>query len=477
MGRPLPLWVYLLSLILWMVITVLFGWTVKSKLGGSERTGAVGDMAVQVASFPSLAKDAFEEIFDIASGDYRDEALRVMQEEPFDTTGFRPFDSLDGSNVRGLQFRAEPGSMAEGWRVLVGAFALGEEVQNAALLLAPDLTIVRKWVLDEVPVDGATVRPGHRKFAHGLEVLPDGSFVFTFDGGVSLQRMDACGNRIWVTGGAFSHSVTRDDSGSTLWGLRGDVAIVQVATADGVVVRSIAIDDIVDANPMIDVLELRRIFGNDLGRNRRNTKLGWPHDSLHLNDVEPLPATMADAFPDFRRGDLLVSARSLNLVFVLDPDTLEIKWWRVGQWQRQHDPDWLPTGEIMVFNNRMSRDFSEIVAIDPATFERRTVFDGRRNGFYTRIRGKSQMLDSGALIITSAQQGRAFEVSPGGEVVFEVLNLTPDDEPLSYAVSELRWLPPDYFERGLPSCGEEVEQLGDAAGQLRVRDEFTSTAD
>lgn len=97
---------------------------------------------------------------------------------------------------------------------------------------------------------------------------------------------------------------------------------------------------------------------------------------------------MADA------GDLLVSARSLNLVFALDPDT----------------------------------------------FERTTIFDGRQNGFYTWIRSKEQMLDSGAVVVTRPQQGRAFEVSGDGDIVFEIVNQKPDSETTNDVISEMRCL-------------------------------------
>ena len=169
-------------------------------------------------------------------------------------------------------------------------------------------------------------------------------------------------------------------------------------------------EDIIAANPEIDILELRRLHANGEDTNERNTKGEWLEDSFHLNDVEPLPIALAGAFPQFTPGDLLVSARELNLLFVIDQETLRVKWWRVGDTQRQHDPDWEPNGKISVLNNRMSRDYSEIVDIDPRTYQRTVRLDGRDFDFYTRIRGEQQRLPDGHLVVTSTRQGRAFEI-------------------------------------------------------------------
>ncbi|WP_176245116.1 arylsulfotransferase family protein [Oceanibacterium hippocampi] len=405
-----------------------------------------------MASFPTTVKDVLLELSSYASGDFKDESIRVPRPADADYSGFEPLPATPGIEVPGLLIRADRSAMADGWRMVTGAFALNGDMENAALLISPDLKIVRAWTLDEIPVDELEPRPKFRKLVHGLDILRDGSVIFAFEGGMSLQRFNSCGERDWTTGGGFHHSVTLDDAGETVWTFNGTGTIAQVAVGDGAILREISMDAVIAANPTIDILELRRLHPNDWGKNTRNTEGEWMPEKYHFNDVDPLPATMAASFDGFRAGDLLLSARSLNMVFVLDPESLEIKWWRIGETQRQHDPDWLSSGEIAVLNNRMSRDFSEIVAIDPVSFRKSVLFDGRDNDFYTRIRGKGQILDNGDLIVTSPQQARAFEVDRQGEVVFEVVNLKPDSETVNYVISELKWLPRDYFEMEAWKC-------------------------
>lgn len=424
----------------------------ESTLSGSYQSRWLGKAAVKVASFPTITKDVFLELSAYATGDYKDESIRIQREENADYSLFKPMPAASEIEVPGLLMWANREKISDGWRVLVGAFEINGDIENAVLLISPNLEIVRAWILDEIPVGGREPRPKYRKFVHGVEILQDGSVIFTFDGSISLQKFNACGEREWAIPGKYHHAVTLDDTGDTVWTFSGASTLAQVAVADGSVVRQISMDAVIAANPMMDILEIRRIHSEDIGVNSRNTTGHWLQDRFHFNDVDPLPAAIADRFESFSAGDLLVSARSLNLIFVLDPETLKIKWWRVGAVQRQHDPDWLASGEIMVLNNRMSRDFSEVVTIDPGTFDKTVILDGRNYEFYTRIRGKHQLLDDETLVVTSPQQGRAFEINRDGEVVLEVVNIKPGTGDTNYVISELKWLPRDYFNMETLAC-------------------------
>jgi hypothetical protein len=232
--------------------------------------------------------------------------------------------------------------------------------------------------------------------------------------------------------------------------------IAQVAIADGKIVKEISVAAIIAANPDIDILELRRLHTPDRpGGNSGGRRGPWMHDPIHLNDADPLPQNLADRFPMFAPGDLLISARELNLLFVMDPATLAIKWWQMGATIRQHDPDWNVDGQISTFNNRMSREYSTITRIDPATLARTVVVDGRSMDFYSRHRGSHQPLPNGGWLIASTQQGRIIEVSPDGNVALDFYNRLTEDGPGYTTLSSSVFLPVEDVKPGAFQCGED----------------------
>lgn len=152
------------------------------------------------------------------------------------------------------------------------------------------------------------------------------------------------------------------------------------------------------------------------------------HDPTHLNSIQELPPNRLYDHGDdrFRPGNLLISARNLNAIFVLDPDTGAVRWVFDQGLGAQHEalmvPPGLPgAGLITVFNNHWRLDdttrSSRVEAIEPSTGERAWTYQGRY--LFSSIAGAEQVLPNGNLLITSSQGGRVLEIRPAGQVVWQ----------------------------------------------------------
>lgn len=460
LGKSVPLWLVIAIVLFFTLTTVAFGWFVK-RAAFVRDDRPLAQAAMAVASFPTDAKAVVIELGRMMSG--RPDYGPIRAYPPEQTwSEFQPVKSRLKGVGEGLLVRHGPGTPARGWRVIAGALQIHGSLQTAAVLLSPDLEIVHYWPLIEDAEIEAEYGPPLRKMPHGLSVLSDGSVIYNFDGGASLHRKDKCGRTIWAIPGDYHHSVTPDDTETTVWTHRdehtGDHAermhLVQVAIADGKVVKDITAAAIIAANPDIDILELRRLHTPDDYGNSRARLGPWMHDPIHLNDIDPLPRNLAERFPMFSPGDLLVSARELNLLFVMDPATLAVKWWQIGATIRQHDGDWNVDGRISVFNNRMSRGYSTITEIDPASLARTVAVDGRSLDLYSRHRGSHQSLPNGGWLISSTQQGRVVEVSPTGDVALDFYNRMTMDKSVYTILSSSVFLPEGTVKPGAFQCGD-----------------------
>ena len=333
-----------------------------------------------------------------------------------------------------------------GYRIVLGVFDFQESL-HGAILLDPDGKTQNTWQITQNDLPW-THRPDHLIFPHGFEVTRDGSIIVSYEAGTSLTKYDYCGRKQWQVEGGFHHSIDLfDEETFWVWGNTDSeqlfgLELMRLSVKDGSIVRRFSIFDIIDANPEIDILGIRQI-DTDSGAT-------WARDPFHHNDIDPLPKELAKHYRNFSAGDLLVSMRSLNLIFVVDPRSLKVKWWRYGLTRRPHDPDWNARGTITIYNNNMHRGYSSIIEVDPQSMERRTLIDGTDYDFYTWHRGKHEELPDGTMLITSPQQGRVFEVAPDGTVTFDFHNSFSEEHgPLG--VSEARFLSPGYF-RELPKC-------------------------
>jgi hypothetical protein len=368
---------------------------------------------------------------------------------------YRPVANHTPYRIEGLVMRRGPSASAPkpGWRVLYGIFRINGEPHYAALALSPRFAVEHVWLIDSdvLSESGATV--GAAYFPHGFAVLRDGSILAGFDDHYRTVRVDACGKRIWTSDARLNHAIYPVDNDRFAWGVGADDNLQKIDLRTGKLAQVITIEDLRRANPGLTVLEMRRIDDNALGKNTRGDAGVYHSDAYHVNDAEPLPPRIAARLPGFRAGDLLISLRSLNLVAVVDPATRRIRWLTNKYTLRQHDPDWEPDGTISVFDNQMGREFSRVLSFDLRTGQHRTVLKGSSMNFYSRIRGKQQLLGNGTMLVSSAEQGRIFETGRDGKISSEILVHDPEHPGKNFVFSEAVHFPPDdpLFEK-VKSC-------------------------
>ncbi|MCB1034840.1 MAG: aryl-sulfate sulfotransferase [Acidobacteria bacterium] len=155
---------------------------------------------------------------------------------------------------------------------------------------------------------------------------------------------------------------------------------------------------------------------------------GDPQDVTHLNSVQELPENPNFAAGDerFRPGNLLLSARNLDTVFVVDRTNGKVVWSFAEGLDHQHEalmngPAEPFPGRIQVLNNRR-RSFandrqSEVLELDPRNGG--VAWRFRTPGFFTATGGTQQALPNGNVLITSTRGRRVFEVTREGEVVWQ----------------------------------------------------------
>jgi hypothetical protein len=368
-------------------------------------------------------------------------------------------------DIEGLNSRRESphlfstAEQLKGYRFIFAAFDF-EDAMQAAILLDASNNIVHRWIVDpklmetffkqknELDNGNRKMKSQNRRLPQGFEIFPDGTLILAEGyNGNGMHSIDFCGNFNWSLLGKYHHIVALDEKNNTIWGFGpGDIEEIDYQT--GKVIREINIKDIQEAN-----------LDNSIFTPRRKVSGGyWLPDPIHKNDIEPLSPRFADAFPMFEAGDLLIVHRSTSMVFVIDPETLKIKWWRTGFTRRPHDADWNADGTITVYDNNMREPvegndgylddlnntrYSRIMQIDPKTFDTHVLYHGSKDNFYSGARGVHQVLPNGNVLITSPYQGRVLEVDQIGKTVFEFVNTY--DEKDSLNVSEARWFPEDYF--------------------------------
>ena len=160
----------------------------------------------------------------------------------------------------------------------------------------------------------------------------------------------------------------------------------------------------------------------DKARIAKNKEL---FDYFHLNTVSILPDTPVGREDSrFAEGNLLICFRNVNQIAILDWDTGDILWsWGEGELEWPHHPTLLANGNILIFDNGAVRGYSRVIELEPLNESIEWEFRGEpAESFFSSTRGSSQRFPNGNTLICESNNGRAFEVTPDGDIVWEWYN-------------------------------------------------------
>ncbi len=308
---------------------------------------------------------------------------------------------------------------------------------SSTQLLTMDGDVVHEWS-----------HPASFRWGNAI-LMPDGDLVVVgrlpHDGspeearaGRYLARLDWNGDTLWQTAISAHHDVELTPNGQLLtmtYALREiptvhkSVPLVDNSLAlvslDGEVLEELSMWDVMTSDASVFTPQEVKPGSFDRAQGV---------DALHLNAAEWV---RGDALRErgMRLDDdtVLVCFRHQDTVALIDWSERRVLWaWGQGELSGPHDVTLLANGNLLLFDNGLDRKWSRVVEVDPIA--RAIVWEyaaPERERMFSITRGSNQRLANGNTLIADSDSGRVFEVTTGGEIVWEFqnFNLTEKREP------------------------------------------------
>ncbi len=418
-----------LGLLAALAIGCLYGFAATEKHWFPFRLVRAAYLKVKPAAAPRRAVMAAADAGKAAQR----EAIGALTQLPY-LQGYNPASGKSGVRVYD-ETRASPG-----WNLAVSAHGA------SAQLLDMRGAAHHRWSIDAKRVwPGLKLDPGRRAYGEywrSAELLPEGDLLVVWEF-IGMARIDRRSQLKWATDNGAHHDLAVAADG-TIYALTREVHVVPSVNKDDPVYEDFVSILEPDGRTRRRISLLKAFEGSDYAA----VLAGMPEsgDILHANSLSILDGGLASRSPAFRAGNLLVSLRSLNAVAILDPQSEKIVWALLGQWRAQHSPSLLANGRLLVFDNfgGLKLGTSRVIELDPFTQEIAWRY-GEKPGqaMFSETNGGAQRLENGDTLILESNAGRALEITPEGETVWEYVNpfRVGEKQELQATLTELMRLP------------------------------------
>ncbi len=148
-------------------------------------------------------------------------------------------------------------------------------------------------------------------------------------------------------------------------------------------------------------------------------------DIFHTNTIELINN---DINSIFKKGNILFCSKVLNLIGVINIKSEKLLWsWGTNCLERPHHPTLLANGNILVFDNGTKRNSSRVLELNPITGKIVWRYEAiPPESFFSSWGGSNQRLPNGNTLITDSANGRIFEITKDGKIVWEFFNPIKD---------------------------------------------------
>jgi hypothetical protein len=272
-------------------------------------------------------------------------------------------------------------------------------------------------------------------------VTPEGELFAIFEG-LGLVKLDRDSKLLWSFDGRAHHDLDFAPDGRILV-LTREARIDPAISAE----RPILEDSITILDPSGRVLESISLLACLRASPFLAEGMRAAGDLFHTNTLQILDGRHAASAPAFAVGNVLVSLRNTDQLAVVDLGARRAVWALAGAWRRQHEPQLVDGGRILVFDNRGLKDRSRVIEVDASTGEIAWSYaPAGEAAFYSERCGSCQRLANGDTLVVDSEGARAFEIDPRGEIVwqFENPHPVPGDEAFAAMLYDLVRLERDF---------------------------------
>lgn len=308
-----------------------------------------------------------------------------------------------------------------------------------AQLMGMNGEVVHEWSLpfsavwDET-ADVKTPRPDEFILWEDVQLFPNGDLIALYAGigdtpwGYGMVKMDKDSRVIWKYLQRVHHDVDVGPDGrlyTLTHAFRSD-PVPSWDTFESPRLEDYAVVLSPDGREEKKVSVLKALLDSPYGRMMWRNQFNPYGDLTHANTIKLITPAMARVLPFARPGQVLLSLREIDALAVLDLETEKVVWAERGSWLAQHDPDVLPNGDLLLFDNAGNYGeggASRIIQLDPKTREIVWSYAGTEDApFESHIRAGQQRLANGNTFISESDGGRMIEVAPDGTIVWEFVN-------------------------------------------------------